>query len=153
MNNVNILCLEKSMYQYNPKRKKWTELCKQMTQDRIGAACLTFGNKGLIFGGFLNGKCSNTIDVMRLTLRCHLTVRSTGATLPLPLMFHTVTKISNYEFILCGGLNSKGMPVSDVYYGASYWFSGVSNPGTWEIYWVKQQYLFRSCSLKSFTVR
>lgn len=133
LKNVNILCLGKSMYRYNPKGKKWTELCQEMTQDRVGAASLTFENKVLIFGGCLNGKCSNTIDVMS----SNLTVRSTGATLPFPLMFHSVTKISNYELILCGGQNSAGIPVPDVYFGA-FWLSQLrDDPDTWEIYWVR----------------
>ena len=132
LNNVTMLCLGKSMYQYNSKGKKWTELCKELTQDRVGAACLTLGNNILIFGGCLNGKCSNTIDVMS----SDLTVRPTGATLPFPLMFHSVTKISKYELILCGGQNSAGIPVPDVYFGA-FWLNGLSNPDTWEIYWVR----------------
>ena len=132
LNGYNILCVGKSIYKYNPSMKNWTQVCKVMQRDRIGAACLTFGNSVLIFGGCLNGVCSNTIDVMR----ADLSVQTTGATLPFPVMFHTVTKISRYEFILCGGLNSAGIPVPDVYFG-TFWLSGLSNLDTWEVFWVK----------------
>ena len=132
LNGYNMLCVGKSIYKYNPSMKNWTQIRKVMQRDRIGAACLTFGNSVLIFGGCLNGVCSNTIDVMR----ADLSVQTTGATLPFPVMFHTVTKISRYEFILCGGQNSAGIPVSDVYFG-TFWLCGLSNLDTWEVCWVK----------------
>ena len=132
LKNFNILSIGKAMFKYNPYAKRWTEVCREMKRDRIGAACLTFGNNVIIFGGCFNGVCSNTIDVMRSDLSVH----ATSATLPFPVMFHTVTKISNYEFILCGGQNSSGLPVSDVYFG-TFWITGLSNLDTWEVFWVK----------------
>ena len=132
LNGFNILCIGKSIYKYNPSMKNWKEVCKEMQRDRIGAACLTFGNSVLIFGGCLNGVCSNSIDVMR----ADLSVQATGATLPFSVMFHTVTKISRYEFVLCGGQNSAGIPVPDVYFG-TFWLCGLSNLDTWEVCWIK----------------
>merc|ERR1719436_1719495 len=86
----------------------------------------------MIFGGCIDGNVSNAIDV----LNADFTTSRIFGILPMPLKFHTVTKISEDEFILCGGENDKSAPVSDVYYGRV-----VSNrsfhPGDWEVNWAK----------------
>lgn len=135
LNGIHMLCIGKLLYEYDTIKKMWSKVSRNMpegAQNRIGAACLTFGNNAIIFGGVIDGAVSNAIDV----LHHDFTLSRTFGILPMPLKFHTVTKISENEFILCGGKNSASIPISDVYYGRV-----VSNrsfdPVNWEVNWAK----------------
>jgi len=130
-----MLCIGRLLYEYNTKKKMWSKRSHDMpldVQNRIGAACLSFGSKVMIFGGVVDGAVTNAIDV----LNADFTTSRTLSILPVPLKFHTVTKISENEFILCGGKNAASNAVSDVYYGRV-----VSNrsfsPLNWEVNWAK----------------
>ena len=149
LNGTHMLCIGKLIYEYHTKKKIWLKLPHDMpldAQNRIGAACLSFGSKVMIFGGVIEGIATNAIDV----LNADFTTSRTFGILPMPLKFHTVTKISENEFILCGGRNAASKTVSDVYYGRV-----VSNrsfdPVDWEVNWAKLKPL-KSARSKHCTV-
>ena len=65
LNGNYILCIGKCLYQYSEKKKMWSKLPHEMPHTRIGAACLSFGNKVIIFGGCIDGTITSTIDVVQ----------------------------------------------------------------------------------------
>ena len=113
LNDKHILCIGKVVYQYDTKKKMGSKLPQEMPHTREGAACLSFGKTVWIFGGCVDGVITSAIDVVREDF----TICRAFATLPFPLKHHTVTKISETEFILCGGQNTNGNHVSDIFYG------------------------------------
>ena len=95
LNGKHILCIGKHIYQYDITKKMWSKLSQQMSQTRVGAACISITDKVIIFGGSENGQVSNAIDVI-----CDdFSISRTFSKLPIPLKFHTVTKISDTELI------------------------------------------------------
>ena len=135
LNGNYILCIGKSLYQYSEKKKMWSKLPHEMPHNRIGAACLSFGNKVIIFGGCIDGTITSTIDVVHEDF----TINRALDILPFPIKYHTVTKISEDEFILCGGQNAIGHHMNDVYYGqvaagGSFYLTSEQD---WNINWAK----------------
>merc|ERR1712096_236890 len=91
--------------------------------------CLSIGNKVIITGGSFRGNenqfhhlanLSNSADVMTCNHLQLFTKYFSIGHLPKPVKFHTLTKISKSDFILCGGEDVFGKPSSDVYYGRLY---------------------------------
>jgi len=131
LNGKHILCIGKHIYQYNITKKMWSKLSQQMSHTRVGAACISITDKVIIFGGSENDQVSNAIDVI-----CDdFSISRTFSKLPIPLKFHTVTKISDSEFILCGGENLHSRPVNNVYYGRVRPNTLTFRPENWEIDW------------------
>jgi len=112
LNKKHILCIGKCLFQYDTRNKMWSKLSKEMERCRVGAACVSMNNQVIIAGGSVNGECTCSVDLLNSDFST-----STIGILPQALKFHTLTKISETEFILCGGLNALSNPVSDVYYG------------------------------------
>ena len=133
LNEKHILCIGKHLYQYHTTKKMWSKLPQQMTKNRVGVACISVADKVIIFGGCENGVVTDAIDVINEDF----SISRSFSKLPLPLKFHTVTKISDHEFILCGGENSGSKPVDTVYYGRVRPDTLIFRPENWEINWAK----------------
>ena len=65
--------------------------------------------------------CTDSIEI----LKPDFTTYNIGK-LPIRVKFHTLTKISETEFILCGGKNPKYGRISDVYFGRLSLYDGES---------------------------
>ena len=130
-NGRHILCIGKLAYEYSTKEKIWSNNFLRApldVQNRMGAAGFSLSSGAMVVGGVKNGSTTDAIDV----LNSDFTTSRTVGKLPIPLIFHTVTKISESEFVLCGGINDACKPLKDVYYGRV-----VSNPEQLEIEWAK----------------
>jgi len=133
LNGRHIMCVGNHLYQYHITKKMWSKLPQQMVQKRVGVACISVSDKVIVFGGCESGVVTDAIDVINEDF----SVSRTFSKLPLPLKFHTVTKISDHEFILCGGENCSSRPVDNVYYGRVMPNTLTFRPDNWEINWAK----------------
>jgi len=147
LNGKHVLCIGKHIYEYHINKKMWSKLPQQMSHNRFGVACISIADKVIIFGGCENGVVTDAIDVVSKDL----SVSRTFSKMPLPLKFHSVTKISDNEFVLCGGESATSKPVNNVYYGRVRPNTLTFSPENWEINWAKLKSLnsarSRHCAL------
>ena len=128
-----VICIGTLLYEYNESQQVCSKLSCEMPQNRVGAAYLELENKVIIFGGSINGEYTNSIDVINIDY----SVCSTAGVMPIPIRFHTITKLSVNEFILVGGEDSKGDMVKDVYYGQIPLHNRLFEPSYWDVRWAK----------------
>ena len=113
-------CVRKSIFQFIPKKNKWVKLSQRMEVARFGTACVAL-KKGVVIAG---GSESDGKGVPELTDSCVLVTIQKGkfitnelGKLPMKVRYHTMTKITDNKFILCGGMNLKGHELQEVYLG------------------------------------
>ena len=128
-----VICIRTHLYQYNESQHVWAKLSCNMPNNRVGAAYLELENKVIVFGGSINGQYTNTIDVINQDF----SLCTMAGVMPIPIRFHTITKLSANEFILVGGENSKGNMVQDVYYGQIPLHNRSFSPSYWNVRWAK----------------
>ena len=128
-----VMCIGTLLYEYNESQQVWSKLSCEMPHNRVGAAYLELENKVVVFGGSINGQCTNTIDVINQDF----SLCTMAGVMPIPIRFHTITKLSTNEFILVGGENSKGNMVQDVYYGQIPLHNRSFEPSYWDVRWAK----------------
>ena len=119
------LCVKKTLYQFIKDQRTWKKLTYDMNILRYGTACVSLEQGTIIAGGCES--CGNTFpcgEVKELKDSCVL-IRRRGedfitswlGKLPEKLKYHTLTKVSNNSFILCGGINGNEQETREVYLG------------------------------------
>ena len=113
-------CAEKNVYGYNPTKQKWIKIAKRMDVVRYGAASVSLKEGAIVAGG----KESDGKGIPELTDSCVLLRQEKNKLsviklnkLPMKVRYHTMTKISDEAFIMCGGMNSKGHEANEVFLG------------------------------------
>ena len=128
-----VICIGTLLYEYDESQQVWSKLSCEMPHNRVGAAYLELENNVIVFGGSINGQYTNTIDVINQDF----SLCTMAGVMPIPIRFHTITRLSANEFILVGGENSKGNMVQDVYYGQIPLQNRSFVPTYWDVRWAK----------------
>ena len=115
-------CVRKRIYHFSKDEYKWNELIDSMEIIRNGPACVPLKVGTLITGGEESGGGEGGDN---LSDRCVLVKRedsllviSNVGKLPTKLRNHTLTKVSDNVFVLCGGINIDGYETREVYLGS-----------------------------------
>ena len=114
------ISVRKAIYHFNKEQHKWKELVDSFEIIRNGPACVSLEQGTLITGGEESDGC----HTQELTDSCFLiknqvdklAMKNIGK-LPTRLKNHTLTKVSDNTFILCGGIDIDGYETREVYLG------------------------------------
>ena len=114
-------CVRKKLHYFNKDQYKWKEMIDSMETIRNGPACVSLEQGTIITGG----EESDDVGLPKLSNTCVLIkhqddnlVMTNIGTLPAKLKNHTLTKVSDNAFILCGGIDVEGYETREVYLGS-----------------------------------
>ena len=115
-----LFCAEKSIFCFNENKHRWAKLTSRMDVVRFGTRSVSLKEGTIIAGG-----CeSDGKGIPELTDSCVLLIQKEGrlktirlGKLPMKVKYHTLTRVSDNSFVMCGGINIKGHEVNDAYLG------------------------------------
>ena len=120
LKNQIFFCADKNVYSFNPIKELWIKISKRLDKVRFGAASVSLKEGAIVAGG----RESDGKGVPELTDSCVLLKQENDklvvikiGRLPLKVRHHTMTKISDDSFIMCGGSDFKGHEINDAYFG------------------------------------
>ena len=115
------ICVRKQLHHFDKDEYKWKEMIDVMESIRCGPACVSLEQGTIITGGEVSEgdgapKLSNTCTLIKHE-DTNIVMSNIGK-LPASLKNHTLTKVSDNAFILCGGIDVNGYETRDVYLGS-----------------------------------
>ena len=121
LENELYFCARRTLYQFIKEQHKWKELAgSNMEIVRYGTACVSL-EKGTIIAG---GEEFDGVRTSKLKDSCvfirrqgNKFIRQRIGKLPIKVKHHTLTKVSDNAFIMCGGMDANGYESSEVYLG------------------------------------
>ena len=120
MGQRNILCSGKYLYEYKNESNSWTKLKNEMEEIRTDVGCVSVDDGVIISGGSIwdhdefeirGSSCTDSV----VLLKHDFTTVEIGK-LPRPTKCHSMTKISDRTFVICGGRDMID-EISQVYCG------------------------------------
>ena len=115
-----VLCSGRSLYEYSKESRTWRKLEFEMEEVRTDVGCISVDEGVIISGGTVweyNGldvggsHCTDSVILLQHDFK---TIEI--GKLPKPIKCHTMTKISERTFVICGGRDLHN-ELSDVYCG------------------------------------
>ena len=152
LENQLYFCIKKTLYQFIKNQRTWKKLSYDMKIVRYGAACVSLKEGTIIAGG-----CEFDGEVEELKDSCFIItnqgdnlISTRIGKLPAKVKYHTLTKVSNNSFIVCGGIDVNGQETPKVYMGTLMKSTcntpGVTSESPFFIIWVT---LPRMCKSRS----
>ena len=116
----NILCSGRSLYEYKRESQTWSKLKAEMKDIRTEVGCISVKDGVIISGGTIWDYDGSEIQGSHCTdsvvlLQNDFSVVEIGK-LPKPIKGHSMTKISDRTFVICGG-KDRSDDICDVYCG------------------------------------
>ena len=129
-------CAEKNVFWFHSIKHKWVKLNTRMEVVRFGTRSVSLKDGTIVAGG-----CeSDGKGIPELTDNCVLLKQDKNklvtislGKLPMKVKNHTMTKITDDSFIMCGGSNFRGHEANDAYFGTL----DTAADGTWYVQWKK----------------
>ena len=132
-----LFCAEKSIFLFNENKHRWVKLTSRMDVVRFGTRSVSLKEGTIIAGG-----CeSDGKSIPELTDSCVLLIQKEGrlktirlGQLPMKVRYHTLTRVSDNSFVMCGGMDIRGCEANEAYLET---LMSLREGGFWHVKWHK----------------